>query len=102
MENKQRASSEQLTSNERASNRGAPRGADGYGRQQAGVQGGQPKSAGLPASLPADGHGRAGGLKGGLTNFLHRAIAGTYPSNIYFKNNDYRILAIMLFLNVEP
>ena len=55
---------------------GAPRGADGYGRQQAGVQGGQPKSAGLPASLPADGHGRAGGLKGGLTNFLHRAIAG--------------------------
>ena len=56
---------------------GAPWGADGYGGQQAGVQEGQTLAAALPAPLPADGHGWAGGLKGGLTNFLHRAIEGT-------------------------
>ena len=49
-------------------------GADGYGCQQAGVQGGQTLASGLPAPLPADGHGWAGGgLKGGLTNFLQSA-----------------------------
>lgn len=50
-----------------------PRGADGYGCQQAGVQGGQTLAAGLSATLPAGGHGWAGGLKGGLTNFLQSA-----------------------------
>ena len=51
----------------------SPWGADGYGGQQAGVQGGQTQAAALPAPLPADGHGWAGGLKGGLTNFLQSA-----------------------------
>ena len=41
---------------------GAPWGADGYGCQQAGVQA-RPLAA-MPAPLPTDGHGWAGGTQG--------------------------------------
>ena len=66
---KQRASDEQGKSNGRANSWEPPGGADGYGRQQAGVQGGQPiRLVSLrPCLLTAMG-GRGDSREGSLTS----------------------------------
>ena len=74
-------SSEQSTNiekeeeDERSEVWGAPLGADGYGRQQAGVQGGQTLAAALPAPLPADGHGGRGDSREGSLTSCNQHIA---------------------------
>lgn len=41
--------------------------------------------------------------RGARRGKAHAASKGeTYPQSIYFKNNDYRLLPIMLFLHIEP
>ena len=77
LKNKQRVISKQGMSKGRASFWGAPRGADGYGRQQAGVQGGQPiRLVSLrPCLLTAMG-GRGDSREGSLTS-CSQPIAGS-------------------------
>ena len=53
----------------------------------------------LPSySSKLDGHGWAGGLKGGLTNFLYRAIAGCHTcyASIYIYKSKFIILQIKI------
>ena len=41
--------------------------------------------------------------RGARRGKAHAASKGeTHPQSIYFKNNDYRPLPIMLFLHIEP
>ena len=76
---------------------GAPWGADG--RAGRGIAPTSP-----PCRVAGSGNSRDRyPARGARRGKAHAASKGeTYPQSIYFKNNDYRLLPIMLFLHSEP